>query len=113
MPIKPPSYRPPGRTWSNEKERKAAFDRTRPSRHARGYDQAWLEFRAAYLRDHPICSWPGCTAFATEVHHIQRVRDRPDLRLVRSNVLGFCKPHHSSETASRDSFGRRAKGEGA
>jgi hypothetical protein len=41
------------------------------------------------------------------VHHIERERDRPDLRLERSNLIGLCKKHHSAITAREDAFGRR------
>lgn len=107
MPKRPPTFVPPGQhRHATERERKAALDRTRPSRHERGYDRAWTEFRAAYLRDHPRCQTPGCTAPATEVHHLKRVKTHPHLRLVRANVQGHCKPHHSRLTALEDSIAR-------
>lgn len=108
MPKRPPMFVAPGqKRFTSERERKAALDRTRPSRHARGYDNEWVEFRANYLRDHPCCQTPGCTEPATEVHHLKRVKTHPQLRLVRSNVQGHCKPHHSRLTALEDSIARR------
>jgi 5-methylcytosine-specific restriction protein A len=107
MPSKPPTFRPPGvNVWKNERERKAAIDRTRDSRQQRGYDKAWFEFRARYLRARPQCQHPGCAASASELHHIKRVRTHPHLRLDPSNVMGLCKPHHSAETARHDGFAR-------
>jgi hypothetical protein len=45
MPRRPPVFRPPHspKPWASERERKAALDRTRPSRQQRGYDKAWFE----------------------------------------------------------------------
>ena len=83
------------------------LDRMRPSRHRRGYDSVWVRFRTDYLRVHPYCQAIGCHAVATELHHIKRVIDRPDLRLVPSNVVALCKSCHSAITAREDGFGRK------
>jgi 5-methylcytosine-specific restriction enzyme A len=107
MPTRPPIFHPTGKTRvEREAERKAQLDRNRPSPAARGYDRDWDCFRHDYLRDFPICQWPGCQQAATEVHHLERIRLRPELRLHRSNVRGYCKGHHSSVTATEDSFRR-------
>jgi hypothetical protein len=54
MPKRPPVYVAPGQhRFNSERERKAALDATRPNRHARGYGDDWVAFRAAYLKDHP------------------------------------------------------------
>lgn len=102
-------FKAPGqRVWNgNERARKAAFDKTRPSAAERGYDKAWFQFRARYLRANPQCQHPGCTERATEVHHLKRVKTHPQLKLDIRNVMGFCKPHHSQRTATEDSFSRR------
>lgn len=68
----------------------------------RGYDHQWRVFREAYLRKHPLCV--DCLAdriitVATEPHHIQKVRDRLDLRLDERNLMALCKPHHQVRTA--------------
>lgn len=78
-----------------EKHRKDA-DR-RPSARRRGYGRPWEAFRARYLRRHPLCE--DCKGLAVEVHHREKVADRPDLRLKESNVLGLCKSCHSRRTA--------------
>ncbi len=105
MALKPPAFIRPGAP-RNDKERRAAHDRTRPNAAGRGYDARWQRFTADYLRAHPTCSVLGCMQFATEVHHIKRVRDRPDLRLEHSNVTGLCRYHHSQITAREDGFAR-------
>ena len=66
------------------------------------YDATWMRFRVAYLSDHPYCQ--DCEArgelrIATEVHHVQRLAERPDLRLDEANMLGLCRGCHSRRTA--------------
>lgn len=108
MPMKPPTFRPPGvNVWKSERERKREQGKHRPSSQERGYDKAWQEFRASFLREYPRCSQPGCPLLASEVDHIKSVRSHPDLRLVASNCRSFCKPHHSARTASEQGFARR------
>lgn len=97
-----------GVTCACVKARKTEHDRNRPNSADRGYDAEWRAFRAAYLRDHPQCTEPGCTEPATEVDHILSVKQRPDLRLKRFNCRSFCKPHHSRRTARDQAFGRGA-----
>jgi len=64
----------------------------------RGYDRRWRVFRAHFLRRHPMCA--DCVdAAAQEVHHIQKVADAPELRLLESNCLALCKVCHSKRTA--------------
>ncbi len=87
-----------------EKERKRALDRKRPNAGSRGYDAEWQRFRARYLTGYPQCQAPGCYAQATELHHIKRVTERPDLRLNPTNIVGMCKRHHSQLTALEDGF---------
>ena len=106
MPMKPPRFIRPGAP-RNDKERRTAHDRTRPGASARGYDAKWHKFQSGFLRTHPICAFTGCRNKATEVHHIARVRHRPDLRLDPSNVVALCKHHHSQVTALEDGFARR------
>jgi 5-methylcytosine-specific restriction endonuclease McrA len=102
-------FKAPGqRVWNgDEKARKSAIDKRRPSARERGYDKDWYRFRDAFLTAFPRCCHPGCAERATEVDHIISVRDRPDLRLSQSNCRPFCKPHHSKRTASDQGFARR------
>lgn len=82
-----------------------AQDARRPSAAQRGYDGRWQAFRAEYLRTHPTCCAPGCTATATEVDHITPIR-AGGARLDPANVRAMCKRHHSQRTARDQSFGR-------
>lgn len=50
---------------------------------------------------HPLCE--DCTAIgivgaATDVHHKQKLRDRPDLKYEESNLMPLCKMHHDKRT---------------
>lgn len=78
------------------------LDRERGSAASRGYDRTWQRLRASVLNEDPLCHFclaEGRTTAATVVDHIERIRDRPDLRLVRSNLRPLCKPHHDAHTA--------------
>lgn len=46
----------------------------------------WPAFRASVLREQPACEATGITE-QLEVHHIEPFHERPDLELVRSNVI--------------------------
>ena len=77
-------------------------DRRRGNSTARGYDWTWRRFRGKFLRDHPLCEdchAEGLVREAEEVHHIRKVQNHPELRLVESNCMALCKRHHSARTA--------------
>lgn len=69
----------------------------------RGYDRHWREFRDIYLRKHPLCV--DClkedrrAVSATDVHHIIKLRERPDLRFDEANLMSLCGAHHDARTA--------------
>ena len=78
----------------------------RGSSRQRGYDKRWEKFRAAYLRERPLCvdclvkPFPGESPQpATEVHHIRKLRDYPKLKYAEDNLMGLCHRHHSVRTA--------------
>lgn len=82
-------------------------ERYRGSASSRGYDHQWRRVRAAFLLSHSLCKHceiRGQVTAADEVHHKLKVADRPDLRLVWSNLEALCKPCHSAET-QRESAG--------
>jgi 5-methylcytosine-specific restriction enzyme A len=61
----------------------------------------WRRLRAAYLDAHPLCV--DCRkrnrlTEATEVHHIIKRAERPDLALDMGNLEGLCKACHSRRT---------------
>jgi 5-methylcytosine-specific restriction protein A len=78
----------------------------RGSAYSRGYNGRWDRFRTRYLREHPLCAdcledpLPGLPPQpATEIHHVKKLRDFPDLKYKNSNLRGLCKRHHSMRTA--------------
>lgn len=96
MPQRPPRHRTTlhqGRALGRNPDRRSAA--------ARGYDRAWERFRAWVLSVRPLCE--DCEAIgrasaANEVHHVARLRDRPELRLDPGNVRALCKSCHSQRT---------------
>ncbi|WP_420024395.1 HNH endonuclease signature motif containing protein (plasmid) [Cereibacter azotoformans] len=88
-------------------ERKARFDKTRPSSSARGYTSKWERARADFLAAHPFCR--RCGAPATVVDHI--IPHRGDLSLFwdRSNWQPLCAADHNS--AKQIEERRAAKGQ--
>lgn len=83
-----------------EAERKARFDKGRPSAAARGYDADWRKLRAAHLKAHPFCV--RCGAPARDVDHIEGVRKAPARRLDPTNLQSFCTPCHSRAKQSEE-----------
>lgn len=73
-------------TWKGE----------RGTRHERGYDHKWERLRNDFIRRNPECQHrgPGCKLAARIVHHVVPVSVRPELRLVRSNLMSVCDPCH-------------------
>lgn len=64
----------------------------------RGYDYLWQKFREWFIRRHPVCS--DCQIKATtDVHHVKKARDYPDLMRVESNCMGLCHECHAVRTA--------------
>lgn len=103
MPRKPPRVCPCGHRVASgarcpcqtqaDAERKARFDRTRPSASARGLDADWRRLRLEHLRAHPYCV--RCGAPAREVDHIVPRSVAPERRLDPTNLQSLCKSHHS------------------
>lgn len=95
-----------------ERQRKARFDAGRPSAAKRGYDSAWHKLRHSFLADHPLCQCDECQGgrgrvrLATVVDHIVPIRDRPDLRLERSNLRAMHKECHDRHTARAQGFAK-------
>jgi 5-methylcytosine-specific restriction protein A len=95
MPNRAPSHR-----CKPEKAAGVVYER-RASASARGYDRTWQRLRLMVLAAEPLCrhcAAAGRATTATEVHHVIPIRDRPDMRLNRSNLVPLCKPCHSVET---------------
>lgn len=86
------------------------FDQVRGSAASRGYDAAWRRLRLQVLADEPLCRFcaaKGLTVAAVDVDHVQTIADRPDLRLVRSNLRPLCSSCHSIRTQRHEAEKRR------
>ena len=70
----------------------------------------WRKLRARKLRDTPLCEgWTPdgslahdhdqVTVLATEVDHIEELRERPDLGYVWSNLQSLCSRCHALKSA--------------
>lgn len=115
MPMAPPKHCPRGHpaytgprcpvcadAWRREADLK------RPNARARGYDNDWRRFRAAFLKVNPVCCIPGCGQPATDVDHIKSLREG-GRRLDPNNCRPMCHPHHSARTM-RDQVPRGGRG---
>jgi 5-methylcytosine-specific restriction protein A len=110
MPELPQTHRPAG--WKSPRERRQRADRERGSAKERGYDATWRRLRERKLTADPYCQCDACKAsgavvLATVVDHIVPIAERPDLRLVWSNLRSMAKAHHDAHTARTVGFGRR------
>lgn len=77
-------------------------DKYRGSARQRGYDSTWERLRKAVLREHPLCHdclLIGRVEPASEVHHTKKVRDYPELRLVKEYLMCLCKRCHNTRTS--------------
>jgi 5-methylcytosine-specific restriction enzyme A len=67
----------------------------------RGYDARWQRFRMWYLHEYPLCvecEKQDRVTGASEVHHIKALADGGE-QYEEANLMGLCKPCHSSITA--------------
>jgi 5-methylcytosine-specific restriction endonuclease McrA len=71
----------------------------RPARHRFYQTKEWRELGRQVLWEEPLCP---CGAKATQADHIISVKERPDLALARSNLVGRCASCHSRKTAIKD-----------
>ena len=58
----------------------------------------WQRLRAYHLAHHPLCA--RCEAIglaepATEVHHIVKCHDNPQLQMDPNNLESLCQAHHA------------------
>ncbi|NTH50929.1 endonuclease [Agrobacterium rhizogenes] len=88
------------------RERKARFDKKRPTARKRGYDAEWQREAKAFLAQpgNDLCA---CGAHATVVMHIKSIRKRPDLRMVRSNWRPGCARCNAIEAAEERRLERK------
>lgn len=83
----------------------------RGSRHERGYDSDWTRRADSYRAEFPLCAecqHHGRVIPADVVDHKIPVRDRPDLRLTKSNWWSLCHVCHNGIKARMETFARRS-----
>lgn len=92
--------------------RKREFDARRGNSATRGYDSAWRALRRSFLSRHPLCECDECGAgvirvtAANVVDHRISIAERPDLRLIESNLRSMSKACHDRHTAKTQGFGK-------
>ena len=69
----------------------------------RGYDNSWKIVRKHHLQNEPLCR--DCLAIGKyvpgkDIHHIIKLKERPDLRDDTINLMTLCKRCHSIRTAA-------------
>jgi 5-methylcytosine-specific restriction endonuclease McrA len=66
------------------------------------YGWKWQKFRRWYFMhpDNVMCKTAGCNKVAEHLHHLIKLRLRPDLQYVLSNLEGHCAEHHNALTAA-------------
>lgn len=107
MPSAPPTVCPCGhkRYAGQPCERCGRGKRARDVRKhaaARGYDYRWQQFRANYLAQNPLCvdcEERGIVTAATDVHHIEKLRDFEEAKYECSNLKPLCHQCHSKRTS--------------
>ena len=84
--------------------RKAKHDKTRPNARSRGYDAEWEREAKAFLSlpENRSCQ---CGAPAVLVAHRKSIRQRPDLRMVKSNWRPSCQRCNAIEAAQERAQG--------
>jgi len=77
-------------------------DNNRPNAQTRGYDARWQRERKRYLKAHPWCQTPGCTAPAVDVDHQDGLGPLAPRGYDWDNLQGLCHPCHSRKTVLHD-----------
>jgi 5-methylcytosine-specific restriction protein A len=101
-----------GRCTQHRRQSRAEADARRPSSTARGYGWRWRQYRAQYLRTHPLCVHCGARHLLTPAMHVDHVEpvDGPDDPRFwdPENHQGLCASCHSIKTDTHDGgFGNR------
>ncbi|MFC9846473.1 HNH endonuclease signature motif containing protein [Streptomyces sp. NPDC060223] len=98
-----PALTPSGRCADCQAQ--ATADRPRHKDAGRG--RRWRDASTMYLRDHPYCECPECSALpplqrdlATEVDHIDGLGPLGPRGYDPDNWQAMSKPHHSRKTAA-------------
>src|ERR1041384_4611831 len=71
----------------------------RPHAAARGYDWQWQQFREQFLNEPENALCWDClkenrTTATTDVHHIKKLSEHPELKFDRANLMPLCSGCH-------------------
>lgn len=69
------------------------------STHPSSNDRRWQAVSTAYLREHPLCEWPGCPRLADWPDHIVPLAEGGD-RYDPANIQALCTQHHTIKTTA-------------
>jgi 5-methylcytosine-specific restriction endonuclease McrA len=89
-----------GKVAAMDRERKARFDKTRPTARARGYTAKWERESKAYLAVHGSCR--RCGRAASLVDHTTPHKGDQRLFWDRRNWQPLCTPCHSGAKQSEE-----------
>ena len=92
-----------------ERDKNTRYEKSRGSASSQGYDRNWRRVRLSYLKRNPlceVCESKGIITPAILVHHIKPVKDYPELRLDKKNLMSLCNRCHEN-IHGKDRFKRR------
>lgn len=101
---------PPARYCESHHDMELQVQQRAPDHRAsstkRGYDRDWRTVRAAKLQAAfgfceaklACAGAPMILRIAVQVHHVQRLASRPDLRLEQGNLMAVCRACHAELT---------------
>lgn len=88
-----------------DRKKTQAYDRSRGSACARGYDRRWQRSRLIFLAENPLCVEclkAGRVTPATDVDHIEPHKGDMTKFWKHSNWQALCRRCHSAKTARED-----------
>ena len=74
---------------------------TRQNSYSRGYDRSWRIARAHYIQNNSLCAdclKEGKYVAMTDLHHIKKLAEYPELKYEYNNLMSLCKSCHSVRT---------------
>ena len=83
----------------HQRQANREYNQQRPARHQFYQTKEWRRLSKQVLAEEPWCACGGRT---TQADHIISIKDRPDLALVRENLVGRCASCHSRKSALVD-----------
>lgn len=98
MPWKPKQHRPGG-----VERRRETRTKEQVAENSQIWNYRWRQFSKRYLQENPLCVdhlKDGIVYPATEVHHVKKAREYPELRYEETNLMALCHNCHARRTAA-------------